>query len=365
MKQIVKYGCLMLLFLFMSIFYYPDICNASEKETTVTDASHKKVTITAKVDRICITCYGGVANQIIVLGAADKIVAQPSIKPFPQLLKMKPELAAIPDAGSFNNINIEEIVKLHPDVVFAGIISKKGNSKIEEMGLPLVTMYIGKARIKNMQEEFLRTGEILGKQDRAKALVAYWSDKLDLIKKRIASIPADKRLRVYYAGGSGILHTEGSAWWTQDLLTIAGGENVAASIGQARETTMEQLLQWDPDVIVVSNNARLDKKNKAGSKVGKFLEKQDRVKQILENPQLANIKATKTGRVYGFPVGAFWWERPSPESPLGFLWLTKKLYPELMQDIDIKKETKYFYKTFFEYDLSDEEYETFLNPLQS
>ena len=109
----------------------------------------------------------------------------------------------------------------------------------------------------------------------------------------------------------------------------------------------------------------MDKKGKAGSKVGKFLEKKNRVKQILHNPQLANVKAVKNGRVYGFPVGAFWWERPSPESPLGFLWLTKQLYPQLMQDIDIKKETKYFYKTFFDYELSDEEFEAFLNPLQS
>ena len=222
MNRISFYSSLCFTLLFFAFITVASASGATEKYLTVTDAAKRTVKVPDTVKRICITCYGGVANQIIVLGAADTIVAQPSIKPFPQLLKMQPELADVPDAGSFNNVNIEEIVKLQPDIVFAGIVSKKGNAKIEEMGLPIVTMYIGKARIRNMQEEFLRTGRILGKNERAKALVEYWDEKLSLIKKRVATIPLKKRLRVYYAGGSGILHTEGSAWWTQDLLTPCG-----------------------------------------------------------------------------------------------------------------------------------------------
>lgn len=314
-------------------------------QITVTDAAKRTVSLPDTVDKILITCYGGVTNQIVVLGAEDKIVGQPSMKRFPQLLKMRPMLAAIPDAGSFDNVNIEEVVRLDPNVVFAGIISKKGNKKIEDVGFPLVTMYIGKARIDVMKDEFLRSGLILGKQARAEALVAYWDEKLALIKERVRTIPEEKRLRVYYSG-SDILHTEGGAWWTQDLLTLAGGVNVAESLGQARETTMEELLGWNPDVIVA---ARVKGKT-------------NRIGNILGNPQLKDLKAVKTKRVYEFPIGAFWWNRPSPEAPLGFLWLTKTLYPELMADIDLKKETKYFFRTFFEYELSDEEYETFINP---
>ncbi len=44
------------------------------------------------------------------------------------------------------------------------------------------------------------------------------------------------------------------------------------------------------------------------------------------------------------PIGAFWWDRPSPEAPLGFMWMATTLYPEYTKDIDLKKETKEFYK---------------------
>ncbi len=318
--------------------------SAPAAKISVTDAAGRTVEVPDQVKKILVTCYGGVTNQLVVLGAEDRIVGQPSMRQFPQLLKMRPGLAAIPDAGSFDNINIEEIVKLDPDLVFAGIISKKGNTKIEELGLPLVTMFIGKARIEVMKEEFQRTGLLLGREDKAKALVAYWDQKLDLIRERVKTIPQDKRLRVYYADAE-ILHTEGGAWWTQDLLTFAGAVNVAESICQARETTMEKLLEWDPEVIVVSRT----------------MGDADKVHNILNNPQLRDIKAVRAGRVHEFPIGAFWWNRPSPEAPLGFLWLAKTLYPDLMADMDMKEETTYFFKTFFDYELSDTEYEAFIH----
>ena len=41
------------------------------------------------------------------------------------------------------------------------------------------------------------------------------------------------------------------------------------------------------------------------------------------------------------------------------MWLAKTLYPEETASIDLKKETIEFYKTFYNYDLSDKEYESF------
>jgi len=347
MTQFNGFSFLRFATIMVALLSAPAPFSAFAAEITVTDAANRTVNVPSQAQRIAITCYGGVTHQIVVLGAEDKIIGQPSMKRFPQLLKMKPALASIPDAGSFDNVNIEEIIKLDPDVVFAGIISKKGNKKIQDVGFPLVTMYIGKARIDVMKDEFLRTGSILGNQARAQALVGYWDEKLDLVRERVRTIPEEKRLRVYYSS-TDILHTEGNAWWTQDLLTLAGAVNVAEDIGQARETTMERLLEWNPEVIVLQG----------------IVGKSNRVKGIMENPQVKDIKAVRTGRVYEFPIGAFWWNRPSPEAPLGFLWLTKTLYPDLMADIDMKNETKYFFRTFFEYELDDKEYEAFLHPSQ-
>ena len=88
------------------------------------------------------------------------------------------------------------------------------------------------------------------------------------------------------------------------------------------------------------------------------------VNDILGDAQLQNIKAIQNKAVYEAPIGAFWWDRPSPESILGFMWLAQTLYPDQFQDLDLKKETVDFYKTFFQYDLSDAEYEAFINPVR-
>ncbi|MDD4884804.1 MAG: peptide ABC transporter substrate-binding protein, partial [Sulfuricurvum sp.] len=74
-----------------------------------------------------------------------------------------------------------------------------------------------------------------------------------------------------------------------------------------------------------------------------------------------NLKVHKNKAIYRAPIGTFWWDRPSPESILGFIWLSKILYPEEMDDIDLKIETKKFYKKFYDYSLSDEEYDHFFN----
>ena len=79
----------------------------------------------------------------------------------------------------------------------------------------------------------------------------------------------------------------------------------------------------------------------------------------MSDERIQNMAAITQGEVYKCPTGAFWWDRPSPESPLFLMWLAKTLYPEYTQDIDLKGETKAFFQQFYQYDLSDEEYESF------
>lgn len=118
---------------------------------------------------------------------------------------------------------------------------------------------------------------------------------------------------------------------------------MAESLGYSQELTVEQLLLWNPDVIVVSNTRAV----------------QSPVDAVLTNPKLKNIKAVKQGAVYPCPIGAFWWDRPSPEAILGVLWLSQTLYPEVMADVDLKHEARFFYHTFYGHELTDAEFETF------
>jgi len=303
----------------------------------IVDMGGKTVAVPSDVQRLIITCYGGATQEVAVMGGKDKIIAQPPQK-FPVFIKMYPDLAKVPNVGSFDDLNLESIMKMNPDVVINSVTASKGNAKVEENSIPVIQVYTGKATLDNIYNEFRMVGDLVNAPDRAEKLISYWDKKKALLNERISTIPENERKHVYYMLG-GPLHTNGEKWWGQSFVTIAGGINVADGIGDVRDINAEQLAQWDPDVIVVSANE------------GSYVTDE----AIAANPQLAGLKAVKNGSVYHIPIGGFWWDRPSPESPLGFLWLAKTLYPDKFSDIDMTSETKEFFKEFYGYDLSDDE----------
>jgi len=328
---------------------YSQINNTMDRQKrTVVDVSGKTVEIPRIVNRIVVTCQGGAAHEIAVLGAAHRIVAQPSMKSFPQLLKMYPCLNAVSDAGSFDVIDLERIMVLKPDIVVASVYSMQGNKKIEEMGIPVVTVNTGRADVDHLLKEFNMMGMILGKEKTANELMRYWNDRLAMIRKRTASIPEARKKRVFYTSSGASITTsmDRVLGWGHHFITASGGMNVSVSGNIKIEKgtiNREQLLLWNPDVIIVSSG-----KNRQNS-----------IDDARYNSRFSGTKAMDDNAVYPCPIGAFWWDRPSPEAILGIMWLAKTLYPEAMADIDIKKETKWFFGRFYNYSLTDKEYESF------
>ncbi len=314
-------------------------------ERNVVDMGGKSVEVPEKVERILITCYGGVTQELAVLGLADRIVGQPKMDKFPLLLSRYPAFGDLPHAGSFNNINVEEALKLRPDLVLASVTAEKGNQQLRDVGLPVVTVLTGRATLETLQKEFLLIGSLTGQDLRARELVDYWQKVLGLLEERLASLSEGERKRVYYMLGNP-LHTNGSSWWGEALIRTAGGVNVASEMGKVRDIDVEQLLRWDPDVLILSSNE------------GKPVLRGD----LEKDPRLCNLRALREGQVYYCPIGAFWWDRPSPEAVLGFLWLATTLYPEKFTDIDLYEETRVFFEKFYEMPLEKEQIEQFFDP---
>jgi len=336
------YSLVLILFLILGCLIASPTCGENVLTQTITDMGGNEVIVPAEVQRVVVTCYGGATQEVAVMNGTQKIIAQPP-QSFPIFLIMFPELASVPDVGKFDELNLESIMKLNPDVVINSVTASKGNSKLEENSIPVIQVYTGKANLDNIYNEFRMMGDLLNEQERAENLISYWDEKKELLKERLSNIPENEKKSVYYMLGSP-LHTNGEKWWGHSFVTIAGGINVAQDIGDVRDINAEQLAKWDPEVIIVSADE--------GSYVS------DEV--INSDPQLAGLQAIKNGEVYHIPIGGFWWDRPSPESPLGFLWLAKTLYPETFSDIDMVKETKEFFKEFYNVSLSDEEIDVIL-----
>ncbi|MBM9612873.1 ABC transporter substrate-binding protein [Desulfobulbus rhabdoformis] len=320
--------------------------NALPAHTTpvdkVIDRSGTEVLLPLHRNRILVTCYGGASHEIAILGGAQRIVGHPSMHRFPLLLAMYPQLTDMPDAGSFDNVNIEFAMSLKPDLVVASIVSARTNKRIQKLGMPVVTVGTGWTNVELLLKEFAMMGEVLGAQDRAGELVAFWRARLDLIQKRTAHLARDRRKTVYYCSAGSPLKTEGSIGWGESFISAAGGKNVSTAMRQSGIVTAEQLMLWNPDVIVTG--------------IKKIGSSGDRMNDLRK---LTALKAVQNDALHYCPIGAFWWDRPSPEAILGILWLSQILYPDLFADLDLKRETKEFYRTFYQYNLTDAEYASF------
>lgn len=327
----------------IAVGHFDNARSAPLSKKSVVDRSGATVILPESLDRILITCYGGASHEIALLGGEARIIAQPTVELFTQFTKIYKTLLVVPDAGSFNDINIEHIVTLKPDIVIASIISSRGNERIEKMGIPVVTVGTGRTTIRILLDEFAMMGVILDAEDTAGELVDYWESRLSFIAERTGSLPQSKKKTVFYCSTGSPFTTEGSTGWGQNYIDASGGINVSGEVKNNGTVTSEQLLLWNPDVIIARTNS-------LGSPC-------DRTEEIRK---LEALSAVRNNEIHYCPIGTFWWDRPSPEAILGILWLSKTLYPELMEDVDIKTETVAFYERFYQYRLTGTEYDSIM-----
>ena len=215
----------------------------------------------------------------------------------------------------------------------AGIVP----APLEEAGFPTFTLYIGSATVETLMQEFLNVGTLLGQEETAQQLYDYWETKLAMVEDAVAQVPEEERKVVYYISSDDITSAN-TGTWTWPFIEIPGGI-CAAPEGTKGEINVEDVINWDPDVILLHSGSSTE--------------------GLYNDNRIQDVSAVANGEIYVCPTGAFWWDCPCPEAPLAFMWLAKTLYPEYTQDIDLKAETKEFFAQFYQYELSDEEYESF------
>ena len=261
---------------------------------------------------------------------------------FPTLLQLYPSFSNLPSVGTFNNVSLEALLKLNPDLVINSMTSTTANQAIKRHRT-VVGISTGNANTASELTEFLMTGNVLHNSYQAEQLVTFWNNQLQVITSRVQNI-SNKR-SVFYALGS-LTNTNGSALWGNALITSAGGINVAQSLGNVETCNTEQLLEWNPDVMILSSNE------------GSFMS----ISSIMNNTVLQQVDAVIQKQVYECPKGTFWWDRPAPEGILGITWLAQTLYPNLFTDVNLLSLSQSFYQQFYNYSLSSTQLQAFLNP---
>jgi len=259
---------------------------------------------------------------------------------------MLPTIQNLPVLGGFfgggNHANIEKILSLKPDIVFAWDITHQSAASFEKtlknFGIPVV--YVRQNTLYDSLEAIKVVGTYLKEEERANTLVAYAKANLDRVKKSVETLGTKPRKRVFFAHGQDGLSTECSNDRQSDIISFTGGINVHACPNtpegsyKRQKITLEKLYKYDPDVIFVREKSFFESLNDA-------------------HPW-RNLTAYKQGQIYLVPSSPFSWlsRPPSLVRFLGIVWMHHVLYPEHFP-VDLEEEIKKFYEMFLHVSLSD------------
>ncbi|WP_231861214.1 ABC transporter substrate-binding protein [Frankia alni] len=318
----------------------------------VTDLSGATVTVPTTVNRIAEQFPAHVVADIM-LGVGDKLVAIPqNVSTIPFLRTVQPSITKVPQLFHSGNVNMEQLLAQKPDVVSA--ISGGDTVKpFQAAGIPAVTMFFPKYA--QLQQSTTVAGETYGGAAvaRAKAYNAYF-DKVDsTLTSRLAKA-ATKPTVVYieaYTGNNIVV--QGGSSLIDQWITKAGGTDAAKGISGGRvNVTMEQLLQWNPDNLIIQT---------PGGDQGLAADTGASVLAGLSKISgWSDLKAVKSDKVFIDPSGLYAWGQYTVEQALQLQWVAKVLNPSLFADVDLRSVTRDFYKNHFGYTPSDTQLNTIL-----
>lgn len=331
--------------------------SAGQKSETkiVTDLVGNQVQMKANVEKIAVVPIPWATIVYAVDGSGQKIVGMhPSAMKAYQsniLKSMAPEMSNINSTFVDNNFNInyEEVAKIKPDVVVIWDYQPEIGKKLAELGIPAVAIKYG--TLEDVQKGIKLVGEIINQQARAEQLIQYHQATNSYLKSKESGLADKHKPRVLYLKDEQLQVAVGDSV-NRIMIETAGGINVAnEGSGQWAKVTMEQVMAWNPEVIVISNFSNVLPEDLY---VNKF-----------SGQDWSKIDAVKNKRVYKAPMGIYRWDAPCVETPLMMKWLGKVLQPEAFTDYDMRGELKSFYQTFFNYKLSDGELDQILNSKQN
>ena len=255
----------------------------------------------------------------------------------------------LPNFGMGDSINYEAVIAADPTIaVNVGTINDKMISDCDKLskslGVPVVAV---DGDLSASAEAYRFMGELLGEEEQAEKLASYAEKTFADIEKM--EVPEDKKVRIYYGNGEDSLETAPVGSAHGQIIDMVNAVNVAdleMGEGSRVQISAEQLLAWDPDVIVVNGEPKADMSGASAAEA------------ILANPDYASLKAVQDQQVYGTPNAPFsWMDRPmGPNRIVGIRWLSGLIYPEYL-NYNVDEEVKEFFDLFYHVQLTDEKLE--------
>ncbi len=327
MARLVKVNSIIFITVILSIFIISTVGETSSTRQVI-DMVGREVEIPSEINTIA-TSYTPATLFVVALGAQDKLVAAGKGMPKQQIFnELAPEVEDLPEISGGSGINLESVAAIDPDLI---IISPHDSAeseadRLESIGYP--TVIINPEGFYQVEETFKFLGEVLNLEEKADEISGLYQE-IEEITAKSRELPESEKKTVYFAN-SQLLDTVGSNMLQSDLIKIAGGINPAEEVKSGFiEASSEQLIEWDPDLVILSQFYRGD------------------LSELEDSPDYQGITAFKNDDLERIPSKLEPWDFPGPSSGLISLWLAEKLYPEQYQDLDLLEFTDKFYQKIY------------------
>ncbi len=231
--------------------------------------------------------------------------------------------------------NIEEVLRLDPDLVLHWALFQDTIKQMRNFGLNVVGLeYDGTEETDRAIVN--RIAAAIDREEKADSIMQWREQTLRRIMTITETIPPDERPTAIFFYTYEDLGVGGENTYEAFSIELVGGRNLANDMGLGRNINIEQLLEWDPDMIITG-----------GWRTYPI------PADIYPHPLLAEVSAIKNRRVYKMPVWA------SNEAVLIWEWMAEVLHPDAF-DFNIREDIKKVHAWQYGIDLTDDDVDKML-----
>ena len=290
---------------------FPGIaCSPSAEETApspfeITDQLGRVVRLDTFPERI-ISLSPGNTEILFALGLDDRLVAVTDYCNYP------PEAETKPSIGGYSTPNIEEIIALSPDMILAtSIHEKRIIPQLEEKGMAVLAL--DPKTLDEVLAAISLAGEVTGKETEAAALVADMRDRIKAVTDKTDGLSQEQRPRVFFVTWHDPLMAPGSGTRHDELIRLAGGQNIGQELTGYSEISLEAVINANPEVIIAG--------------VGMGTGKDQTFQFVYDESRLSDTDALRNNRVYAVYTDLA--GRPGPRIIDALEQFAQFIHPEL------------------------------------
>ena len=314
------------------------VSESNEPTREIIDCLGRSVQVPEVVETVgCIYAISG--HVTAMLGEGEKIVSVTSgLKRDILLNDLVPSIKDATEPKNGGSINIEELIKDKPDVIFVSVdiaLNEAETKKLDKFKIPYLAIQFDSIEGQQFMVDMI--AQVYHEEELAREYIDYYNGVVTRLEER--TIDIDNKIRAFHsineATRTDPKDSIAAEWFEKSGFILVSTLDELNFVSNDYYASLEQILEWNPDVIFCNENGVDD--------------------YIMTDSKWQALSAVKDERVYMLPVGISRWGHPnSLEIPLAMMFTSKMMYPELFEDLNMKDEMFYFYKTFFDIEMDDE-----------